>query len=88
MFTASREAVQPRCEHKIQAKKTMITVFFTPTRLVVLDALPHGQTFTQEYFMTDVLPCYKKKIFDFVANRQVALLSFTWTIPGAITARR
>jgi hypothetical protein len=42
MFAASREAVPPRYEHKIQAKKKMITVFFTPTRLVILDALPHG----------------------------------------------
>jgi hypothetical protein len=61
IFAASREAVPQRCKHKIQAKKKMVIVFFTPTRLVVLDALPHGQTFTQEYCITDVLPCCRKK---------------------------
>jgi hypothetical protein len=56
MFATSRESAPPRCEHEIQAKKTMITVFFTPTRLLVLGALPYGQKFTQGYLITDVLP--------------------------------
>jgi hypothetical protein len=56
MLAASRETVTPRSRHGIECKKTMITVFFPPTRLLVLDALPHGQTFTQEYFITELLP--------------------------------
>jgi hypothetical protein len=47
MFAASRETIRSRCEHKIQGKKTMITVFFTTTLLLILNALPHSQTFTQ-----------------------------------------
>jgi hypothetical protein len=61
MFTASREAVPSRCEQEIQAKKKMITVFFTPTQLLVLDALPHGQTFIQNYFITEVLPMLQEE---------------------------
>jgi hypothetical protein len=56
MSATSREAVPPRCEHEIQAKKTNIVVFFTSTRLLILDALPHGHTFTQDYLITEVLP--------------------------------
>jgi hypothetical protein len=40
LFAVSREIVSPRCEHEIQAKKIMISVFLTPTRLLVLGALP------------------------------------------------
>jgi hypothetical protein len=47
--------VPPRCKHEIQAKRIMITVFFTSTRLLILDALPHGRTFTQNYFIAEVL---------------------------------
>jgi histone-lysine N-methyltransferase SETMAR len=61
MFTASREAVPPRCEHKIQAKKIMITIFFTPMRLLVVDTLPYGQTFTQDYFITEVFPMLREQ---------------------------
>jgi hypothetical protein len=39
----------------------MITVFFTATGLLVLDALPHGQTFTQDYFITKVLPILREE---------------------------
>jgi hypothetical protein len=61
MFADSRETVTPRYRHEIQCKKTMITIFFIPTRLLVLDALPHGQTFTQEYFMTELFPILQKE---------------------------
>jgi hypothetical protein len=87
MFAVSREAVPARSEYKIQAKKTMITVFFTHTRLMVLDALPHGQTLTQEYFITDMLPCDGKKSSISSQTDRWHFACFTWIIPGAITAR-
>jgi hypothetical protein len=55
IFAASREIIPPRCEHKIHGKKRMITVFFTAMWLLVLDTLSHDHTFTQAYFMTEVL---------------------------------
>jgi hypothetical protein len=53
--------VPPRYEHEIQAKKTLITVFFAATRLLVLAALPYGQTFTQGHFITEVLPTLREE---------------------------
>jgi hypothetical protein len=55
MFAASREAAPPSYENEIQAKTTMITAFFIPTRLSIPDPLRHGQRFTQDYFRTEVL---------------------------------
>jgi hypothetical protein len=52
----------------MQAKKTMITVFFPQTRLLVLDALPPGQTFTQDYFMTKVPPILREENLRFLRN--------------------
>jgi hypothetical protein len=65
IFVASRETVPPRYEHEIQAKKTLITAFFTPTRLLILAALPYGQTFTQDYFITEVLPMLREENVQF-----------------------
>jgi histone-lysine N-methyltransferase SETMAR len=65
IFTASRETVAPRYDHEIQAKKKLITVFFTPTRLLVLAALPYGQTFTQNHFITEVLPILREENVQF-----------------------
>jgi histone-lysine N-methyltransferase SETMAR len=39
----------------------MITVFFTPTWILVLDALPYGQTFTQDYFITEMHPMLREE---------------------------
>jgi hypothetical protein len=56
MFIISREAFSPRCEHNIEAKEIIITVFFTPTWPLILDALSHSQIFIENYFITEVLP--------------------------------
>jgi hypothetical protein len=46
-----------------QVKKTMVTVFFTATRLIVLNRLPQDQSFTQDYFISEnVLSFIKEKL--------------------------
>jgi hypothetical protein len=40
MFATSEDIVLPRLRGGFQAKKTMITVFFTATRSIVLNSLP------------------------------------------------
>jgi hypothetical protein len=41
----------------------MVTIFFTPTRLLVLNFLPKGTKFNQDYFIDTVLPnIYSEKI--------------------------
>jgi hypothetical protein len=39
----------------------MVTVLFAPRRLLVLNALRHIQTFTQDYFITEVLPILREE---------------------------
>jgi hypothetical protein len=38
------------------ARETMITVFFTAKKLIVLDVLPRGSTFNQLYFINYIFP--------------------------------
>jgi hypothetical protein len=40
----------------ICAKKTMVTIFLTSTRLLVLNFLPKGTKVNQDYFIDTVLP--------------------------------
>jgi hypothetical protein len=56
MIAPSAEEVVPRTKGTISARKTMITIFFTSTRLLVLDSLPKGTKFNQDYFIDPVLP--------------------------------
>jgi hypothetical protein len=88
MFAASRKAVPPRCEHEIQAKKTMITFFFAPTRLLVRDTLPHGQMLTRNYFIAEVLPMLREENVQFRRKHSGDTFSFKWTIRDVTMARR
>jgi hypothetical protein len=56
LFAISAREVVPRTKQNISAKKTMVTVFFTSTRLLVLNFLPKGTKFNQDYFIDTVLP--------------------------------
>jgi transposase len=56
MFATSAREVVSRSKHNISAKKTMVTIFFTSTRLLVLNFLPKGTKFNQDYFIDTVLP--------------------------------
>jgi hypothetical protein len=56
MFATSAREVVPRTKQNISAMKTMVTIFFTSTRLLVLNFLPKGTRFNQDYFIDTVLP--------------------------------
>jgi hypothetical protein len=56
MFAASAREMVSRTKPNIFAKKTMVTIFFTSTRLLVLNFLPKGAKFNQDYFVDTVLP--------------------------------
>lgn len=55
-FAKSREDVIPIISQKIDSKKTMVTVFFTGTELLVCDCLPKREKYNGEYFTTNILP--------------------------------
>jgi hypothetical protein len=50
MFVSFRDAVTPRIRPDISTK-TMLTIFFTSRKLVILDALPKGHKYSQDYFV-------------------------------------
>jgi histone-lysine N-methyltransferase SETMAR len=56
MFAISAREVVPWTKQNISAKKTMVTIFFTSTRFLVLNFLPKGTKFNQDYFIDTVLP--------------------------------
>jgi histone-lysine N-methyltransferase SETMAR len=43
----------------------MIAVFFIATRLMVLKSLPHGQSFTHGYFVSEIVPAFTKETLRF-----------------------
>jgi hypothetical protein len=55
MFTPSRDLVATRTKDADWITKTMLTIFFTSRKLIVLEALPKGTTFPQHYFISDIL---------------------------------
>jgi hypothetical protein len=55
MFVYGRESVIPREKQTIASRKVMLTILLSGTSLISLDALPHDQTYTQEYFIQNVL---------------------------------
>jgi hypothetical protein len=60
----------------IGAKKTMITIFFAARQLILLDVLPKGSKFNQQYFIDYVFPDLKTENPNFRRRMPLA-------IPGA-----
>jgi hypothetical protein len=56
MFAYSRDLAATRTKVADRTEKTMLTVFFTSHRLIVLEALPKGTTCIQHYVVSDILP--------------------------------
>jgi hypothetical protein len=59
VFAGSRSDIIPRTRQAIGTKKTMTTVFFTASKLIVLDVLPKGWNFNQLYFLDNRFPDLK-----------------------------
>jgi hypothetical protein len=56
------------------ARKKMITIFFTARQPILLDALPKGNKFNQQYFIDYVFPDLKKENRNF--RRRMPLATF------------
>jgi hypothetical protein len=80
MFIESRERVVPRIRQGISEQGIMMTIFFTSTGLLVLEALPKGMKFNQDYFIQAVLPGLSNESSEFHAGRVSRSFQFTWTI--------
>jgi hypothetical protein len=55
MFASSPGDVTPRTRKGIGVEKTMFTIFFTNTKLLVAEDLPKGQKHNQDYFISENL---------------------------------
>jgi hypothetical protein len=66
----------------------MVTVFFTPMQLLVLNVLPYSQMFTHDYFITEMPPMFCEENVRFHRKHSGSNFSFTWTIRGVTIARR
>jgi hypothetical protein len=86
MFAPSADMAVPRLRAGFQPKKTMITVFFTATRLTVLNSLPDGQSFTQDYFISEIVPEFTKEKLRFRGHHPRVAFLCTWIIPVVIMA--
>jgi hypothetical protein len=65
MFVREPSEVIPRTRQTIGAKKTMIMIFFTTRQLILLDVLPKGSKFNQQYFTDYMFPDLKMEILNF-----------------------
>jgi hypothetical protein len=59
MFVRAPSEGVPRTRQTIGAKETMIPIFFTASQLILLDVLPKGSKFNQQYFIDSVFPDLK-----------------------------
>jgi hypothetical protein len=81
MFAPSADIVPPRLRAEFQVKKTMITVFFNATRLIVLNSLTQGQSFTQDDFISEIVPAFIKEKLTFQHHHPGVPFLCTWIIP-------
>jgi hypothetical protein len=56
LFTPSRDLAATRTNDADRTMNTMLTVFLTSRKLIVLEALPKWTTFTPHHFISDILP--------------------------------
>jgi hypothetical protein len=56
MFAGSRESLVPRIRGDISEQKTLVQIFFTSRRLLVLEARAKGTKFNQDYFTDAIFP--------------------------------
>jgi hypothetical protein len=56
MFAPSRDLAATRAKDADWTKRTMLTIFFTSRRLIVLEVLPTGTTCTQHDFISRISP--------------------------------
>jgi hypothetical protein len=80
IFADSRESVIPRIRQDVSGQTTMMTIFFTSTRLLVLEALPKGTKFNQNCFILATFPGLYNEKTRIHAKRASQLFQFAWTI--------
>jgi hypothetical protein len=88
MIAPSSDLAATRTKDADRTTKTMLTVFFTTRRLIVLEPLPKGTTCTQHDFISDILPDLDGEKLRYRRKTQDKNCSCTWTIQNVEGQRR
>jgi hypothetical protein len=80
IFARSPTDVCPRTRQAIEKKQTIITIFFTGRKPIMLDILPKGGTFNQQYFVDYIFPILKRDNGNFRRRVPSATLGYIRTI--------
>jgi hypothetical protein len=70
----SRTDVIPTARQVIEAKQTMITIFFTGHKLIILDISPKGSKFNQRYLVDCIFPDLERENWNF--HRRIPQATF------------
>jgi hypothetical protein len=88
MFAHSRSDVIPKTRQAIGTTKTMITVFFTPSKLIVLEVLPKGRNFNRRDFLDNTFPDLKRESMRHRRWKRDSTFGSTWTIQSATIVQK
>jgi hypothetical protein len=69
MFASSAADVILRTRQAVGVKQTLIAVFFTATKLIMLDVLPRGSRFNQLYFIPNIFSDLKTANLNFLRQK-------------------
>jgi hypothetical protein len=61
MVAPSADITLPRLRAGFQVNRIMVTICFTATRLITLNSLPEGQSFTRDSFLSEIVPVFTKE---------------------------
>jgi hypothetical protein len=88
MFTRLPTDVIPRTRQTIDAKRTVITLFFTTMKLIVLDILPKGHKYNQKYIVDYIVPDFEMANMRFQRRIPESTFECRWTIQYVTTDPR
>jgi hypothetical protein len=75
MFAVSRESVVPRIRQDMSGQKTMITIFFAHTGLLVLETVRKGTKFNQDNLIHAIFPRLHNEKTRISSKKIIAILS-------------
>jgi hypothetical protein len=87
MYARSRSDVISCVRRAIGTPKVMMTIF-TGTHFLVLEALPKGRKFNQNYFLEEVLPSLSRQKGQIAEINLNSILSSIWTTRCVIMLKK
>jgi histone-lysine N-methyltransferase SETMAR len=70
MFVKSPREVISRTRKEMGVKRTLFTIFFTNRNVLIAEYVPTGQKYSQDYFMSDILPELEREKLRYKRRKQ------------------